>query len=172
MDLARNGSGALGPMYDLTAARLLRYALALTRNQDDAEDVVQAAMVKVALKPDALSSAKFPWAYFLRIVRNEGLDLIQKRLISQTAMALDGWVAPCRDFEDYELRQSIRAALDKLPPTQSEVVVLKIWENMTFVEIGEVLGESANTAASRYRYAIGKLSQPLRRIFEDALHEQ
>jgi RNA polymerase sigma-70 factor (ECF subfamily) len=70
------------------------------------------------------------------------------------------------------MRQTIRAALDKLPPAQSEVVVLKIWENMTFVEIGEVLGESANTAASRYRYAIGKLSLPLRRIFEDALHEQ
>jgi RNA polymerase sigma-70 factor (ECF subfamily) len=54
--------------------------------------------------------------------------------------------------------------LQKLPPAQSEVVVLKIWEGMTFAEIGEVLGESPNTAASRYRYALQKLThflQPL-----------
>lgn len=160
-------------MYDLTAPRLLRYAMSLTRNQDDAEDVVQAAMVKVALRPQALAAAKFPWAYFLRIVRNEGLDLIQRRhLLQGSNQLLEGWVAPCCEYENYEVRQSIRAALDKLPPAQSEVVVLKIWENMTFLEIGEVLGESANTAASRYRYAIGKLSLPLRRIFEDVLHEQ
>lgn len=172
-DLARDGSDALGRMYDLTATRLLRYALSLTRNQDDAEDVVQAAMVKVALKPRVLASAKFPWAYFLKIVRNEGLDLIQKRQASQGAdYLLEGWVAPSRDYEDFEVRQSIRAALDKLPPAQSEVVLLKIWENMTFVEIGEVLGESANTAASRYRYAIGKLSHPLRQVFEDVLYER
>jgi hypothetical protein len=43
---------------------------------------------------------------------------------------------------------------------------------MTFVEIGEVLGESSNTAASRYRYAIGKLSQSLCQLPRDVLYEK
>ena len=64
-------------------------------------------------------------------------------------------------FESLDLAESVRDALQKLPPAQSEVVVLKIWEDMTFLEIGAVLGESPNTAASRYRYALEKLTQHL-----------
>jgi RNA polymerase sigma-70 factor (ECF subfamily) len=64
-------------------------------------------------------------------------------------------------LDDYEVRRSIRLAVEKLPPNQSEVVVLKIWEGMTFLEIAEVLGESPNTVASRYRYALEKLTRLL-----------
>lgn len=38
---------------------------------------------------------------------------------------------------------------------------------MTFAEIGEVLGQSPNTAASRYRYALQKLSQHLHAVVEE-----
>jgi DNA-directed RNA polymerase specialized sigma24 family protein len=38
-------------------------------------------------------------------------------------------------------------------------VHLKVWEGMTFQEIAHLTGESLNTAASRYRYAIEKLRQ-------------
>jgi RNA polymerase sigma-70 factor (ECF subfamily) len=34
---------------------------------------------------------------------------------------------------------------------------MKIWNELTFTEIGSVLGISQNTAASRYRYALGAL---------------
>ena len=73
-------------------------------------------------------------------------------------------------FESLELAESVRHALHKLPPKQSEVVALKIWENMTFVEIGAVLGESPNTAASRYRYALEKLTQHLQPLRDGVLY--
>ena len=44
-----------------------------------------------------------------------------------------------------------------LPPKQREVIVMKIDGDLTFTEIAGVLGVSANTAASRYRYALAKL---------------
>jgi RNA polymerase sigma-70 factor (ECF subfamily) len=37
------------------------------------------------------------------------------------------------------------------------VVHLHVWEEMTFREIGEMLGHSTQTIASRYRYALDKL---------------
>jgi RNA polymerase sigma-70 factor (ECF subfamily) len=43
------------------------------------------------------------------------------------------------------------------------VVVLKIWEAMTFAQIADVLEISADTAASRYRYAMQKLALKLDR---------
>ena len=49
-------------------------------------------------------------------------------------------------------------ALRQLPTEQSEVVVLKVWEELTFAQIADVLGIPPATAASRYRYALVKLS--------------
>ena len=59
--------------------------------------------------------------------------------------------------------EEIQAALAKLPPEQAEVVVLKIYQDMTFGEIGAVLEVSPDTAASRYRYALEKLRRILAR---------
>ena len=47
--------------------------------------------------------------------------------------------------------------LQKLPPDQREVIVLKIWHEHTFEEIGELLQTSPNTVAGRYRYGMEKL---------------
>ena len=76
------------------------------------------------------------------------------------------------ELDDSDSRQFIRQALQKLPSSQAEVVVLKIWEGMTFAEIAEVLGESPNTAASRYRYALQKLSQYLQPLADEACYEE
>ena len=48
-----------------------------------------------------------------------------------------------------------------LPAEQREVVHLKVFEGMTFQEIADLCGESINTVASRYRYAIEKLRDQL-----------
>lgn len=171
VELAQNGVGALAELFDLTAPRAVRYARALTHNSHDAEDAIQAAMVRVALHPRVLGEAWHPWAYFLRIVRNESLKIIQRkrddRLVPQIAEA---WSEDVPDENDS--RHYVRQALQKLPATQAEVVVLKIWEGMTFAEIGEVLGESPNTAASRYRYALQKLSLYLQPLADEVSHEQ
>jgi RNA polymerase sigma-70 factor (ECF subfamily) len=47
--------------------------------------------------------------------------------------------------------------LAKLPKDQREVIVLKIWHEMTFEAIGGVLDLSPNTVAGRYRYGMQKL---------------
>ena len=47
--------------------------------------------------------------------------------------------------------------LAELPVEQREVIVLKIWHEYTFEEIGELLDLSPNTVAGRYRYGLQKL---------------
>jgi RNA polymerase sigma-70 factor (ECF subfamily) len=60
-----------------------------------------------------------------------------------------------------EGQQMLAAAVERLPNEQREVVILKIWNELTFAEIGHVLEISQNTAASRYRYALGALKKIL-----------
>jgi RNA polymerase sigma-70 factor (ECF subfamily) len=53
--------------------------------------------------------------------------------------------------------EAVTRWLGLLPPEQRAIVHLKIWEELTFREIAAQLGIPADTAASRYRYALDKL---------------
>jgi len=163
--LAAAGVDALGPLFDLTSLRLVRFAVAITRNQHDAEDAVQTALVRMAARPQLLSTVTAPWPYLLQIVRNEALLIARKKARCGAAGNLTDLVT-YRGVDEVEQEETYRAvwsALRTLPPEQAEVVVLKIWEAMTFAQIAEVLGASPNTVASRYQYAMLKLSKRLAR---------
>ena len=161
--LSDSGVDALAALFDLTSHRLVRFAVALTRNQHDAEDVVQTALVRVAREPRHLASAQCPWAYLLRMVRNEALLIARRKQRCAPAGNLSDLVTLrlVDELEREETHRAVWSALRALPAEQAEVVVLKIWEELTFAQIGEVLDASPNTVASRYQYAITKLTKRL-----------
>jgi RNA polymerase sigma-70 factor (ECF subfamily) len=171
--LKASGVEALGSLFDLTSHRLVRFAVALTRNQHDAEDCVQTALVRVAREPGLLASVDCPWAYLLRMVRNEALLIGRRQRQRPAAGNLSDLVTIRRvdELEREETHRQVWSALRSLPTDQAEVVVLKIWEEMTFAQIGQILDTSPNTAASRYQYAIVKLTKRLspshREVYRD-----
>jgi RNA polymerase sigma-70 factor (ECF subfamily) len=161
--LAATGVDALGALFDLTSHRLVRFAVALTRNQHDAEDAVQTSLTRVASRPQLLSPTSCPWAYLLRMVRNEALLIARRKKRWIKSANLNDLVTICGvdEIEREETYRAVWSALRTLPPEQAEVVVLKIWEEMTFAQIAAILEESQNTIASRYQYAMAKLSKRL-----------
>ncbi len=70
--------------------------------------------------------------------------------------------------EQEELRESVQMALERLPAEQREVLVMKIWGELTFEQIAVALEIPMSTAASRYRYAIARLHETLK---QEAGHE-
>jgi RNA polymerase sigma-70 factor (ECF subfamily) len=60
-----------------------------------------------------------------------------------------------------EAQFALASAVDRLPHDQREVLVMKIWNELTFAEIATALEISQNTAASRYRYALAALKKTL-----------
>ena len=162
--IAESHEAALSGLYDLTAQRLVRYAATVTRQQHDAEDALQATLVRVAAEPALLLRADHPWAYLLRMVRNEALQIVRRKQRWSLAGSLSDLLTRCDvdELDQEETHRAVWAALRTLPTEQSEVVVLKIWEAMTFAEIAAVLDVSPSTAASRYRYALEKLSIKIR----------
>ncbi len=171
--LAEGDVAALGQLFDLTAARLVRYAETISGRREDAEDALQVAMIKLAQHPERLAQAEQPWAYFVKMVRNETLKLAEsRRSRSRVVEMLRTWVSRPRfwSLPDDDWREQVEIAVKRLPPEQAEVVVLKIWEELTFAEIADILGESPNTAASRYRYALEKLSRTLQPLAEEVRH--
>jgi len=161
--LAVVGVDALGLLFDLTAHRLVRFATTLTRHQHDAEDAVQTTLVRLAGQPRSFAKVHCPWAYLLRMVRNEALLIARRKQRSIAAGNLSDLTTYCPvdEAEREESHRAVWSALRTLPLEQAEVVVLKIWEELTFAQIGEILAISPNTAASRYQYAIAKLTTRL-----------
>jgi len=171
--LSAVGVDALGLLFDLTAHRLVRLATALTRNQHDAEDAVQTTLVRLAGQPRSLAKVHCPWAYLLRMVRNEALLIARRkqRLFAAGDLSDVTTHCPVDEAQREESHRAVWSALRTLPPEQAEVVVLKIWEELTFAQIGEVLQVSPNTAASRYQYAMVKLTSRLSKTQPPARRE-
>ena len=141
------------------APGLVLFARQFVRSIADAEDIVQEAFVRFWRKQHSIDNR----ALLFATVRSISLDLLRRdaRRARREADALAGadtCVAPQFDIAN-ESQKALAAAIDRLPAEQREVLVMKIWNELTFADIGTVLGISQNTAASRYRYALAALKR-------------
>jgi RNA polymerase sigma-70 factor (ECF subfamily) len=99
------------------------------------------------------------------MVRSTALDFLRcdkrrARRESDVFAESDQSVQPKFETDD-ESQQALATAVDRLPEEQREVLVMKIWNELTFAEIAAVLRIPQNTAASRYRYALTALKKNL-----------
>src|SRR4051812_8760019 len=151
--------------FQLYSPKLLLCARQWTRSAADAEDAVQEAFVRYWRHQRHLPGE--PMALMVTSVRRAALDLARRNdrravreKFSGNPPALDTAVF-CRTVESDERRVALEEALARIPPTRREVVVLKIWGELTFDQIARELEISANPAASRYRYAFAALRHEL-----------
>jgi len=137
---------------------LLLFAEGLAGERSRAQDVVHQVFLKL-LETGRLHDTLDAKAYLFRCVRNAVLN---DRKARQRDVVLDpecAWFEPPN--RDYAAELNLRRALWGLPEDQREVTILHVWGELTFAQIAEVLGISANTVASRYRYALARLREAM-----------
>jgi RNA polymerase sigma-70 factor (ECF subfamily) len=158
---------AVGPdqataLLDNHGASLLFVARQWVSAKSDAEDVVQEAFIRLWRARDRVTD---PVGFLFACVRNCALDWQRERgrQVRREEAAARSEHEPmfAGSLEQDERRAAIEAALRRLPEEQREVLVMKIWGGLSFPQVAEALGISANTAASRYRYALEKLREQL-----------
>ena len=143
---------AVEALYAELGPVLLAYARSIVGDHAEAEDTLQQVFLK--LMSDGAALPREPRPYLFRAVRNTCLNrrrsVVRQALHRESAMftAPDGNGDVARDLEQ---------ALLGLPVEQREVVILRVWGEMTLEEAAAVLEVPFNTAASRYRYALAKL---------------
>ena len=146
-------------------AMALLYALQLTGTRADAEDAVHDGFIRFWGRRHAAQNMP---ALFFASVRTAALDLRrgEARRRRRDRGRLPEMPQLAGAGESGEMREQIERALGELPEAQREVVVMKIWGDLTFAQIAEVVVESPNTVATRYRYAMAKLEQMLSPEYE------
>ncbi len=155
--LARGEESAFAELYDACACRLHRYAAARLGSADAASDVVQSAFLRTVKSRRRFASVENPEAYLFEIARNEiarraTRDAQQRETLLPAEEQLRA--ADDSSAEDAEIAA---AALARLSADDREVVELKVFGELTFAEIGALLGQPAATTATRYRRALASL---------------
>ncbi len=135
--------------------QLLLFARTQTRCEADAEDLLQEAVVESSGK-SAGNPPDLPLVY--ATLRRRAIDLARKtdcrtaREEVTTERSETCWFDDT--IEQKETAQLIDRAIKNMPEKFREVVMLKIWSELTFAQIAQTLDIPLNTAASRYRYGL------------------
>src|SRR5678815_3518121 len=148
---------------------LYGYALALTRNMTEAEDLVQDTYLRAASAahhPDINGNLK-SWLFV--IMRNAWLNEVRHKNSGPKFVDLDTSEPPVDQLQETPRvvylrkleREQVQQAIDSLPDAYREIIVLRDIEGFTYQEIATVLDCPAGTVMSRLGRARGKLRQSL-----------
>jgi RNA polymerase sigma-70 factor (ECF subfamily) len=163
-------------------SKVMNLALRFTRNQEDAEEVLQDVFTTVYRKIDGFrgQSAFSSWLY--RIVVNAAFMKLRKRKQTQTVSIDD--LAPavkqyCMERDavtnqhlhnvaiSRELQEVLQRAIDRLPDQYRAVFVLRDVDGLSNQETGEILNLSIPAVKSRLHRSRIMLRKKLQRYYED-----
>lgn len=137
--------------------RFFLYARQQTRTECDAKDVFQEALTEAWHKADGEIPDR---AMVIATIRRRAIDLgrsTDRRACREQAFheKAPPWFEA--DYSTADTGDYLAAAIQDLPGDLREVLILRIWEDMSFPAIAQLTGVPTNTANSRYRYALERL---------------
>ena len=169
LDACRNGDrDAFGELFDLCRDRVYAIALHYTGEPAAAADVTQDVFMRLFSRLTQFRGqcAFMTWLY--RIVANAALDYRRSRArLAPLDEATTFASVAAMQGDEVERRQNasqVRAALATLRPKLRIALVLRYVEELSYEEIGEVLGASSGTVASRLSRAHVAFGQAFERI--------
>jgi RNA polymerase sigma-70 factor (ECF subfamily) len=143
-------------------------ARVLTRNEHDAEDVVQESYLRALRSFPSFrgGAAGRPW--FLTIVRNTSFTLRRNNRFQadhaefREELHAGGGDTPEAESLGRERRQTLERCVQKLPSDFREVIVLREMEELCYQEIAEITGVPQGTVMSRLSRARARLAECLK----------
>ncbi|MGY0635150.1 RNA polymerase sigma factor [Luteimonas sp. A478] len=166
MQAYANGEmGAFEQLYARHRQRLHRFLLAQLRDSALADEVFQDVWQRIIGARDGWSPEAGFASWLYRIARNRVADHWRARRhrppapgdANERVAQMTDEQTPEHSLSEFERRRHLQLALDDLPPEQREVLLLRLDQELTLEEIGEVTGVGRETVKSRLRYAMDKL---------------
>ena len=179
---------------DMTALAILvekykrlvyRIAIQITRNHEDADDVMQDTFLKVYESIHSFRKEATFETWLYRIVVNHAMNVVKRRKRRrETSLSATSEVEirpdlrrtadlannPQLNAEKEELQKWVTQAVDSLPVKHRTVVILHEFEGLTHLEIASILNCSEGTVRSRLHYARKRLRDLLKPYVEPTAH--
>jgi RNA polymerase sigma-70 factor (ECF subfamily) len=157
---------ALEALINKHQQRIYSFIYSKILNRDETEDIFQETFIKVirTLKKGKYNEeGKFlPWV--MRIAHNLVIDHFRKakrmpKFQSRNDFDIfdvisDGEQSAEQEIIKLQVHDDVRKIIDELPDDQRDVLVMRIYKDMSFKEIADATDVSINTALGRMRYAL------------------
>ena len=167
VELSKKGDQqAIAQLYEQTSRRAYYLAKQLVKDEDQAQDIVQDAYVKVFTNLPLLEQVENFQGWLNTIVVNRSKDYLKKKkpmLFSQMVSEEDegseldfedegGYFSPDQKVDYAETKRLIQGMIDRLPQEQRMAIVLFYLEEMPVKQIARVMECSEGTVKSRLNY--------------------
>ena len=147
---------------------LYSYAMVLTRNHAEAEDLVQETYVRALKAMGRLRAGSNMKGWLFTILRNVWLNQLRKRRNGPQMIVIEvgddvanSIVEPSKDSYDLYVSKTeterVRASIQELPIEFREIILLREYEDLSYQEVASVLGCPVGTVMSRLARARTKL---------------
>jgi RNA polymerase sigma-70 factor (ECF subfamily) len=171
----KGDESALGELIARHKDRIYRFIYSKVYDRDVTEDIFQDTFVKVinTLKRGSYNEeGKFlPWV--MRIAHNLVIDYFRRNNripkfesnddFNIFSVLSDGDLNAERSMIKDQVEKDVQRLIEELPEDQKEVLIMRIYKDMSFKEISEQTGVSINTALGRMRYALINLRKVIDR---------
>jgi len=165
-DYINGKEDALAVLINRHQQRLFSFIYSKIQDKDLTEDIFQDTFIKVIRtlkKGNYNEEGKFlPWV--MRIAHNLVIDYFRKNNRMPTfknteefdifSVLHDGSLNAEKQMIQEQIYDNVRGLINELPDEQKEVLVMRMYKDMSFKEISENSGVSINTALGRMRYAL------------------
>jgi RNA polymerase sigma-70 factor (ECF subfamily) len=151
---------------------LYSYALVLTRNHAEADDLVQETYVRAIQAMGRLRAGSNMKGWLFTILRNVWFNQLRKWRNGPQMVESEVWddvansiVEPSKDSYDLYVSkmeaEQVRTAIQELPVEFREIILLREYEDLSYLEIASVLDCPVGTVMSRLGRARAKLRAAL-----------
>lgn len=153
------------PLYEAYAKRIYAYVYRRTLHKQTAEDLTSTTFLKALEHIGSYSPAKGAFgAWLYRIARNAIVDHYRSHRPHEdieTVWDLSSTENVATDIADRSSYEEVRDALHSLKPAQREIVLLRVWEGLSYAEISSLLGKSESNCKVIFHRAIKDLRSSL-----------
>ena len=132
--------------------RLRRYARALTRRADRADDLVQETLVRAIAKSDLWEAGTDIRAWLFTIMHNQHVNMVRRAMLDEATVDIEQMSSSLVAITDPTASRQLReldTALARLPADQREVILLVGLEGMSYEAAAQILDVPVGTVRSR-----------------------
>jgi len=164
---------------------LYGYAMVLSRNTADAEDLVQETCLRALRGMDGLRSNESAKSWLFAILRNIWLNQLRHWRTAPELIELDAngngpseptdsTQDPHAEYVSHVEREQVRAAIQQLPVEFREIIILREYEGLSYQDIAALLECPPGTVMSRLARARSRLRELLSSAltFPESEHKQ
>lgn len=162
--IASGDDEAFSTLYYASYKQLYGFLISLTKNKEDAEDLLQNTFIKIRNGSHLYKKQGTPMGWMCRIAKNVYLDHVRKygKYTSVDFDLVDNYISDSNE-QSSEQRILIEQALKGLKDEEKTIVIMYIYMGMKHREIAEIVGLSLSTVLSKYNRALKKMKKILER---------